>query len=414
MKNQILALTIGLLSIASFAQKNELKAVEKAIKKEMFKEAKATIATLEPTEDSMDSKYKAKYYFLKGSAYGTSDVAKASDAYNKLVEYEKETGKLKYTKLAKPKLNELVQYVSNKAIEEYNNKNYKNATNNFYLTYKLSPADTTYLYNAAISASLAKEYDTSLEYYNELKKIGYTGITTQYFAIDKETGKVENLGSKGNRDLMLKTGQYTTPTQKTSESKQGDIVKNIGFILVNQGKTEEAIVALQEARRANPKDLNLLLNEAQMYIKLEQMDKFGELMQEAVKLDPNNPTLFFNLGVVNAGQNKIEEAIGFYEKAIALKPDYGDAYMNLAVVILSGEKAIIEKMNKNLSNNKIYTKLEKEQKALYKKALPYLEKADNIVRTVDTVRGLLNIYDRLEMESKASALRPIYNEMRNN
>ena len=50
MKNQILALTVGLLSIASFAQKKELKAAEKAIKKGQFKEAKAIIAALEATE----------------------------------------------------------------------------------------------------------------------------------------------------------------------------------------------------------------------------------------------------------------------------------------------------------------------------------------------------------------------------
>ena len=42
MKKQLLALTIGFLSIATFAQKNELKAVEKAIKKGAFKEAKTT------------------------------------------------------------------------------------------------------------------------------------------------------------------------------------------------------------------------------------------------------------------------------------------------------------------------------------------------------------------------------------
>ena len=66
-----------------------------------------------------------------------------------------------------------------------------------------------------------------------------------------------------------------------------------------------------------------------MYIKLERMDKFGELMIEAVELDPTNPVLFFNLGVVNANEDKIEAAIKFYKKAIELDPAYGDAYLNL-------------------------------------------------------------------------------------
>ena len=413
MKKQLLALSLGLMSIATFAQKNELKAAEKAIKKGLFKEAQAAILPLESMEANMDSKYEAKYYFIKGVTYGERNVEKAAVAYNKLFEVEKESGKLKYTKDATPKLNDLVQLVSEKAVEAYNvDKDYEVATKNFYLTYKLSPTDTSFLYNAAVSASLAKQYDESLKYYNKLQELGYTGVVVQYFATKIETGVEENLGSKMQRDVMTKTGDYSNPVDKGTESKQADIVKNISYILIAQGKTDEAIVSIKKARAADPKDLNLLLNEAQLYIKLGQMDKFGTLMQEAIQLDPNNPTLFFNLGVVNQNENKTEKAIGYYKKAIELDPEYGDAYMNLSVAILSGEKAIGEQMNKNLSNFKKYDELAEVQKALYQRALPYLEKADSIKRSEDTVKSLLNIYDLTGNTSKAEILRPIYKKMR--
>ncbi|QVY67076.1 tetratricopeptide repeat protein [Polaribacter sp. Q13] len=412
MKNQILALTVGLLSIASYAQKDEIKAAEKAIKKGQFKEAKAALAGLKATEDSMDPKYKAKYYFLKGTAIGKSDVKKAAEAYNKLISYEKEIGKPKYTKEAQPKLSELVQFTSKKAIDFYNNKDYAKATNNFYLTYVLSPTDTSFLYNAALSSSLAKDYDGALKYYKELQDVNYTGIATQYIAVNKETGKEENLGTKANRDAMVKFGKYIKPSNKTTESKQAEIIKNIGYIYVNQGKPELAVAALEEARKANPKDLNLLLNQAQMYIQLEKMDKFGELMKEAVKMDPTNPTLFFNLGVVSAQEKHIEEAIGFYKKAIELNPEYGDAYLNLGVTVLNKRIDVINEMNENLSNEKKYTELEGELKVICKEALPYIIKADNLSRTEGTVSTLLNIYDTLEMTSEADALRPIYKEMK--
>ena len=61
--------------------------------------------------------------------------------------------------------NALVTFVSKQAIEQYNAKDYANATKNFELTYKLSPTDTTQLYNAAVSASLAKDYESSLKNY---------------------------------------------------------------------------------------------------------------------------------------------------------------------------------------------------------------------------------------------------------
>lgn len=410
MKKQILVLSLGLISLVALGQKNELKAAEKAIKKNDLKTAKQTIESID--ENSVEAKYKAKYFFLKGSAYGKSDVAKAAEAYNNLFEFEKQTGKQKYTKTAQPKLNELIQFVSNQAIEQYNSKNYNEATSNFYLTYKLSPKDTSYLYNAAVSASLDKDYEVSLQHYNELKEIGYTGISTQYFALNKETDKEELFPSKDLRDLSVKTKTHNNPTQKSTDSKQADIIKNISYILIAQGKTDEAIVAIKEARKTNPKDLNLLLNEAQLYIKLEDMEKFGALMEQAIELDPNNPTLFFNLGVVNQNENKTAEAISYYKKAVELDPEYGDAYMNLAVSILSGEQAIIDEMNENLSNFKKYDELEGKQKALYREALPFLEKADSLGRSLDTVRSLLNIYDLLEISDKADALRPIYKKMK--
>ena len=411
MKKILLVVTIGLLSIASFAQKNELKVVEKALKKGEFKEAKATIATLESSEDSMDPKYKAKYYYLKGAAYGKSNIKKAAKAYNTLFEYEKQTGKLKYTKEAKPKLNQLVQFISKKAIEQYNSKDFKNATDSFYLTYQLSPKDTSFLYNAALSASQAKKYDNSLIYFQKLKEIGYTGVTMQYFATDKD-GKQDLFPNKYTRDISIKTGSHSKPVDNKTESKQADIIKRIAYVYVNQGKPELAIAALEEARKDNPKDLNLILNQADMYIKLKKRDKFGQLMKEAVELDPNNHILYYNLGIVNQQQGKNKEARGFFKKAIELKADYGEAYLSLAGSILAGEEAIFEEMNKNLNNLKKYEELEGKQKELYKIALPYLIKADGIKRSFETVRTLLNIYDILEMEAEADALRPIYKKMR--
>jgi tetratricopeptide (TPR) repeat protein len=413
MKNQVLALSLGLVSVMTFGQKKELRTAEKAIKNSEFALALTTVNSLDSMLETMDSKYKANYYFLKAQAQaGKNNYAAAADSYNALFAYEKEIEKERYSDEAKPMLATLVQTISNKAIEQYNADDYENAKDSFYLTYKLSPTDTSFLFNAAISASLSKDYEVSLKHYKELKKVGYTGIATEYLAVNKESGEVENLGSKTNRDTMVRIGQYITPTENVLESKYAEIVKNIGYILVNQGKTEEAIIALQEAREANPKDVNLILNEAQLYIKLDQMDKFGALMEEAVKLDPTNPTLFFNLGVVNAGEGKMDAAVKFYKKAIELKPEYGDAYMNLAVTMLTEEKAIVEEMNKNLSNFDKYDALQEKQRVLYKSALPFLLKADSIKRTKGTVRTLLNIYDTLRMEKEADLLRPIYKEMR--
>ena len=414
MRKQVLAISLGLLTLGSFAQKKELKSTEKALKNNDFTGALTIVNSLDKSIESADDKYKAKYYFLKGQAYaGKKEYQKAADAFNQLFDFEKKIGKERYSGEARPKLDKLIQSVSERAINLYNKeKNFGEASKYFYLTYKLSPRDTAFAYNAAVSATQAKDYDGAINYYKELLSIGYTGKEVQYFAVNKATGKEENLGSKTQRDLMVKSGKYSNPTQKTTEGKTASIMKNFALLLKEQGKTDEAIAAISEARKANKNDLNLILNEAQLYIELGKMDKFGELMNEAVALDPNNPTLYYNLGVVNFNQGRAEDAAKYYKKAIELKPDYADAYMNLSVVILDKEKAIVEEMNKNLSNFKKYDELALKQKGVYKEALPYLEKADSLNRSVDTVKSLMSIYEVLEMEGKAKEFRDLYKSMR--
>ncbi|MBS9774649.1 MAG: tetratricopeptide repeat protein [Tenacibaculum sp.] len=414
MKKQIITVALGISSMVSFAQKKELRAVEKALKNNDYATAITAIKSVEPLIANADDKYKSMFYFLKGKAFaGKKDYTKASEAFVKLFNFNKTTGKDRYTSEARPILNKMLQEVSNEAVDLYNNKkDYKAAAEKFYLTYKLSPKDTLFAFNAAVSAQQAKDYDTALKYYRELQNIGYTGVQTQYLATNKSTGRVENMGSKSQSDLMVKTGKYIKPEVKVTESQVHNIAKNIALILKEQGKTEEAINAMEEARKANPKDMDLIFSQAQIYSELKRMDKFGELMKEAISLRPNDPMLYYNLGVVNFNQGKIEEAKNYYKKAIELKPDYSDAYMNLAVAILDKEKAIVDEMNENMTNFKKYDELALKQKGVYREALPYLEKADKLNRKEQTVKTLMSIYEVLEMTDKVNEYKDLYKSMK--
>ena len=66
----------------------------------------------------------------------------------------------------------MVQDVYQKASDLYSAKDYKNASNSFYLTYKLSRLDTIFIYNAAVSSSLAKDYDTSFKILPRITRYG--------------------------------------------------------------------------------------------------------------------------------------------------------------------------------------------------------------------------------------------------
>ena len=413
MKTKVLALVFGLATLSTFSQKNELKAAEKALKIKDYPTAITAISSAESLIANMDDKIKGKFYFLKAQAfYGKKDFQTAANAFENLFNLENETGKMRYTQMATTLQNQMVQEVYQLASDQYTAKDYKNASDSFYLTYQLSRADTIFVYNAAVSSSLAKDYDNSLKYYKELQDIGYTGISKIYYATNKQSDEKEDLGDEKNRDLQVKLGLYKDPVNELTESKTGDIIKNVAYILKSQGKTEEAIKAVEAARDLYPNDINLLLTQADIYFQLKDMKKYGELIQIAIQLDPNNPQLFFNLGVISFEQGKIDEAKNNYEKAIELKEDYGDAYLNLAIVIMDQERAIVDEMNQNLSDFDKYDELLLKQKGVHKQALPYLEKADKYSRSINTVQFLMNIYQTLEMDEKATEYTDLYREMR--
>lgn len=414
MKQQILAITLGMMSLGVMAQKNELKTAEKAIKKNDFSSAVTAVTAAEALLSNMDAKSKAKFYFLKGQAFaGKKDYKNAADAFNSLMKHEKSTGKAKYTKEATPMLSSLKVEVQKKAFDLYENKDLKTAAETFYLRYLLEEKDTMFLSNAAQISLQNKDYSKALNYYNTLNDLGYTGIETLYLATNKLTSKVENLGSKSQRDLMVKAGQYLNPEDQVSKSKKADIVKNIALILKEQGKTDEAISAFKKARETDPDDLQLILAEAFMYNDLNQVDKFEALMKEAVEKDPTNPDLFFNIGVVNYNDKRGVEAIKYFNKVLELNPDYKNANLMVANSMLIKDTEIVEKMNAlPPSDMNGYTKLENERKALYNEIIPFLLKADSANRSLETVKLLMNLYDSIEDEANGAKYRELYNSMK--
>ena len=117
----------------------------------------------------------------------------------------------------------------------------------------MSPRDTTFLYNAALSASLDKDYDMALKYYSQLRTLGYTGITKTYYAVNQATGEEELFQSKDLRDFSVKTKSHVKPTVVVSESKQAEIIKNIGYIYINQEKPELAIYCFGRSKKVKSK-----------------------------------------------------------------------------------------------------------------------------------------------------------------
>ena len=192
--------------------------------------------------------------------------------------------------------------------------------------------------------------------------------------------------------------EYSDFIEEETESKFPEIVKNIVLIYNKLGMKDEAMAAIYEARKSNPEDADLIIVEANLYIELDEKDKFKELTKEAIRLKPNDHILFFNLGVVNADQGNVEEAREYYEKSIEINPSYEAAYLNLVALILEEEPKIVDEMNSlgtSRADNAKYDVLKKKREALYAECVPILKKLIELNKDEEAIRTLMNIYGTL-------------------
>ncbi|MBT8288441.1 MAG: tetratricopeptide repeat protein [Flavobacteriaceae bacterium] len=405
MRKHVVMVLALLISAFAIAQKKEIKDAEKAIKSNNFAAAKSALSAAEGSLSAMDDKTKAKFYFLKGQALyanGTGDDQDVSDAlesFKMLVDTENKSGKKVYS----PKADEMKVTMSNgfldKAQTALNRKDHGSSSINFERAYRTSLSDTLYLYNAALLATSSQRYEDALRLYDELMDLGYTGVTMEYRATEKETAEEQVFPSSSMRDISVKAGTHEKSRNVKTDSKVGEIAKNVALIYIEQGETDKALEAIENAKKSNPDDYNLLLSEANVRYKLGETDKYKELISKALEIEPNNVDLLFNLGVVAADQGNVEEAKKYYDMAIKTDDTYVRAYMNTAALILGQEQGIIDEMNglgTSAADDKRYEELQDSRMQLYNDAVPYLTKVLEFEpNNINAARTLMNIYSVL-------------------
>ena len=416
MKTKFLIMTALLLGVAGFSQKSEIKAAEKALKSGDATAAKSSLESVAGAISGADERTQAQYYYLRGQVY--ADLARKGDvtafqesvdSYKKVISTEEASGKSKYSADAETQMSAIAGDLVNAAVEDNKEGRYTDAAEKLYMSYQLSPQDTVYLYYAASSAVNAQDYEMALGYYNELKEVGYDGSEMVYKATNVETGEVEQM-PRNQRDLMVKSGTYSNPVDEVTESKRAEIVRNIALIHTQLGQNEEALAAYKDARADNPDDVNLVLNEANLYYTMGNKDKFKELMAEAAEMAPDNADLHYNIGVINAEQGNIEEARAAYKKALEVNPGYVNALLNLSTTYVDEGNGLIDEMNA-LGNSREdiakYEELKTTKDDLFKEGADVLEEAlktnpDNqqILSQLKNIYGALGDTDNYQRVKK--------------
>ena len=404
----ILIITILLFSFNVQSQKKELRKIDKLVLESFFEEAKDALESSKSLILSSEDKYRAQYYFYDAKVSNELKMYEnAISSLNNLLSINESVYPTKVEQEYKNLSIIISNGIVNGAVNDNKEGNFLDAAEKLIMAYNMDTEQyVDYLYFAAGSAVNGKDYEKSLKYYLELKNKGYTGIVDEFFVTNNETGQEEKV-SQTEYDLLKSSKEYSNPRIGQTESRFPEIVKNIALIYVQQGQNVLAEEAIKEARAIQPDDVSLLLNEADLYIRISNnsdndderlfyRNKFKSLMEMAIEMDPTNGILYYNLGVIYAEQGELELSKEKYQKAIELIPDYVDAYLNLVSIILEDEVAIVEEMN-SLGNSKKdnlrYDEIKNDRENLYRECVPLLEELLKVSpENIDALNTLKNIY----------------------
>ncbi|PHR71018.1 MAG: hypothetical protein COA67_07425 [Lutibacter sp.] len=394
--------------MSTFAQKSELKAADKALKKKDYSGALSAISQAESLIANADAKNKAKFYFIKGMAlYGNGssyDVDAIAEALNEVMNIEK--GKAtSYSAKASQTLNNMAVKLKDEAYKNFklanaslNADDYKKAANGYYDVYKLMATDTVSLYSSAYLNYFSKNYQKSIDHFQQLLDMNFNGSTTIYKATSIVNGEEVVYNSKKEMDNQVRLKFVENASVENTPSKVNDIIKYMALNYVGLGQNEKALTAIAKAREIAPDDFNLIINEANVYYEMGNNAKYTERVEEALAIEPNNAELHYNVGTLSMDID-VDKAEKHLLKAIELKPDYAEAYGNMGNLILKKIDAVQEEMDANAMNFAKYDQIKAEKMVpILKESLPYLEKSYELKPTDFAKTQLNSLYENLGME----------------
>jgi protein O-mannosyl-transferase len=108
---------------------------------------------------------------------------------------------------------------------------------------------------------------------------------------------------------------------------------NLGLLLMNTGRTDEAMVHFLKALEINPNYGDAHYNLSLLLEKMERTDEAMAHYRKALEFDPNYADAHNNLGHLLMNRGRTDEAMAHFLKALEINPNFGGAHYNLGILL---------------------------------------------------------------------------------
>lgn len=293
----------------------------------------------------------SKGYFMKGIIYQaiheslSADYRKldknalevAWESYKQLLRLDK---KRKYDRRLEVYFKNLVIDYTDLGVERYNEGKYEEAllafqrvleldTSRVITKGKSSRVDTLMVFNAAISAQKAGDWGVSERYYKEALKYDY----------------------KPERCYAM-----------------------LGYVLMRQEKTDEAVECLKRGYDLFPHNSYMLTELINYYLESDSPEKADDYLNAAIKADSGNFLYYRTKGILYEKLSQPGWALNAYQKALELNPEDFIAQYNVANIKLAEVIRFRRKVQSVVDVNLYKKEMEKLYRG-YKEVIPYFERA---------------------------------------
>ena len=172
---------------------------------------------------------------------------------------------------------------------------------------------------------------------NRLQSLGYIGSSARTLGERGERPDPKDRRALAAEMSRVATGELEGPEIEDSlrrivreDPTNPQANQRLGYVLLGLNRCSEAIPLFTRAIAAYVPSVDAHLGLAQCQVMAHRIADAQKTLNEAARLEPGNPVVAANLGILFSDAGRRDEGIASFQRALQIDPDFHEARFNLA------------------------------------------------------------------------------------